>query len=136
MVRKMPKTKRNSFYGFGVKSVESWDGCEGIFTACTLTFCDKTLGKCVLSGDGGADLYDFPTTKLNKAIERQIPMLPDWCKGGSEPFALSYVVAILADWWDCGVRGREIGTPIACNVEIADIDAYQEELRHTLATHR
>ena len=135
-VREMTKTNRNSFYGFGVKSVKSWTGCEGIFTSCTLTFCGKTLGNCILSGDGGADLYDFPATKLNKAIERQIPTLPDWCKGGNEPFALSYVVAMLADWWDCGVRGREIGTPIDCNTEITDINAYQEELCHALATHR
>ena len=43
---------------------------------------------------------------------------------------------MLADWWDCGVRGREIGTPIDCNTEITDINAYQEELCHALATHR
>ena len=129
----MARTKRNSFYGFSVKCVRSWMGNEGVFTSCTLMFGSKVLGECLLSGDGGADNYRFPAMGLNAAIVRQIPTLPDWCKGEYEPTALSYVVATLADWWDGGVRGHEVGTPIHCDKEVADILAYQDELRHVLA---
>lgn len=129
----MARTKRNSFHGFSVKRVRSWMGSEGVFTSCTLMFGSKVLGECLLSGDGGADLYRFPAMGLNSAIVRQVPALPDWCQGGYEPAALSYVVATLADWWEGGVRGHDEGVPINCEAEVADILAYQDELSHALA---
>lgn len=100
----------------------------GVFTSCTLMFGDKVLGECLLSGNSGADRYRFPAMGLSSAIAKQIPALPDWCKSGHEPTALSYVVATLADWWEGGARGHAEGVPIHCGAEVTDILTYQDEL--------
>lgn len=128
----MTRTKRNGIYGFSIKRVRSWMGREGVFTSCTLIFGNNVFGECLLSGDDGADCYRFPAMGLNAAIVRQVTTLPDWCKGGYEPAALSYVVATLADWREGDVRGHAESVPIHCGAEVTDILAYQDELWHVI----
>lgn len=86
----------------------------------------RLVGHCVLDGDGGADRYDFPTAKLNHALAIQAGF-----KSGEEygaPWALSHLVAVLADWQDSGRRGLRVGSPISCRQELDEISAYNEKI--------
>lgn len=112
-------------YGFSATDFDEWEGMEGVFTACTLSFGDIVLGDVILDGDGGADHYEFPTAKLNEEIIKQIPDLPEWCIASAdnrEPFALSYIVSRLADLhYGGGTMKAIIGEPIHCDKAIEGI---------------
>lgn len=127
----------NTMYGFGIKNLVTYPGMEGVFTECDLVHGTETVGHCVLSGDGGADKYDFPTDSLNHVIVKHAMGLPEWCRGEyGEPFALSYVVASLADMHDGGQRDVHIGNDVECRAELGDIRMYRQRVAAIVARHR
>lgn len=129
--------QRNTLYGFSIKNCHSWSGLEGIFTECDLLFDGTTVGHCVLDGDGGADHYDFPTAALNHAIAAQATGFPEYARDEaySEPFALSYLVAVLADMQASGKRGVKIGRLIDCREALNAISKYRKKIDELVAQH-
>lgn len=129
--------QRNTLYGFSIKDVHSWAGMEGLFTECDLLFDGRTVGHCVLDGDGSCNHFDFPTAALNHAIAVQAEGLPEYARSEAygEPWALSWLVAMLADWQDAGRRSLKDGNPIACQKELDDIGHYRKKIDGLRTSH-